>query len=71
MFKYGDRIQCKVINWNLGYIEIDVVPHGTDVMQINMQDVEREAWYEKAENMFLEYEFKAKNIGLDGLDYWN
>lgn len=54
LFKYGDRIQCKVIDWNLGYIEIDVVPHGTDVMQINMQDVEREAWYEKAENMFLE-----------------
>ena len=54
LFKYGDRIQCKVIDWNLGYIEIDVVPHGTDVMQINMQDVEREAWYEKAENMFSE-----------------
>ena len=53
-FKLGDRILCKVVNWSLGDIEIQIDSHGENVMQISFQDVERESWYDFAEEVFLE-----------------
>ena len=54
-FKYGDRILCKVYDWDKGII--DVVPVLTQKLnpfQISAEDMERQKWYETLENALLE-----------------
>ncbi len=53
-FQYGDRILCKVIDWDRGGIEVlPVILHNRN-LKINETDVKRQEWYEKLENYILD-----------------
>lgn len=53
-FKYGDRLLCKIIDWDLGQIEITVQKRESKALQINSTDVERANWYSFLESALLE-----------------
>lgn len=54
-FKYGDRILCRVYDWDKGIIEIiPVLTHKLNPFQISDEDMERHKWYEKLEDALLE-----------------
>ena len=53
-FKYGDRILCRVINWNDGVVEMKVQSSGLSDFIISDSEVEREEWYTAFENGLLE-----------------
>lgn len=54
-FKYGDRIMCRVSDWNRGIIDIiPVLTHKLNPFQISSEDMERQKWYETLENALLE-----------------
>ncbi|MBO6218929.1 MAG: hypothetical protein J6N81_05090 [Treponema sp.] len=54
-FKYGDRILCRVYDWDKGIIEIiPVLSHKLNPFQISAEDMERQKWYEVLENALLE-----------------
>lgn len=52
-FKYGDRLLCKVIDWDKGIIEISVLHHNENPFQMNSLDIEREKWYSDFETVLL------------------
>lgn len=52
-YKYGDRITCRVIDWDKGKIALDVLP--SDSMHISASDLARQDWYEKLEKLLLAY----------------
>ncbi|MBQ7538443.1 MAG: hypothetical protein IJT42_05715 [Treponema sp.] len=54
-FKYGDRILCRVYDWDKGIIEIiPVLTHKLNPFQINAEDFERHKWYDTLENALIE-----------------
>ncbi len=54
-FKYGDRILCRVYDWDKGIIEIiPILTHKLNPFQINGEDMERQKWYDALENALLE-----------------
>lgn len=56
-YKNGDRIICRVIDWDKGKIEVDVI--SSDSLQMSESDVARQEWYENLETLLLEY-FEAR-----------
>ncbi len=54
-FKYGDRILCRVYDWDKGIVEIiPILTHKMNPMQISVEDIERQKWYETLEKALLE-----------------
>lgn len=54
-FKYGDRILCKVLNWDSGKIAVEPVrAHKKDCLKIERSDVQRSDWYRNLETCLLE-----------------
>lgn len=53
-FNYGDRILCRVINWNDGIVDMKVLSSGLSDFIISDSEVEREEWYTAFENGILE-----------------
>ncbi len=53
-FKYGDRILCRVLNWNDALVEMTVQPSGLSDFVISDEAVQREEWYSHFENGLLE-----------------
>lgn len=51
--KAGDRILCKVVNWDLNVIDIKVI-HSSSEMQVQFNDINREQWFKNFENCFLD-----------------
>lgn len=54
-FRYGDRILCRVYDWDKGIIEIiPVLTHKLNPLQISAEDIERQKWYDTLESALLE-----------------
>ena len=53
-FKYGDRILCRVVDWDNCIIEVDFIPRSEGHLQMSMEDVDRENWYNSLEKCLLE-----------------
>ncbi|MBP3709166.1 MAG: hypothetical protein J6I73_01970 [Treponema sp.] len=53
-FKFGDRILCRVADWDLGYVEVMPIKRDNNVMQMRADDLERQGWYERLEKILLE-----------------
>ena len=53
-FKYGERILCRVLNWNDGIVEMTPQQSGLSEFVISDEAVEREEWYTYFENGLLE-----------------
>ncbi|MCR4821724.1 MAG: hypothetical protein K5873_02495 [Treponema sp.] len=54
-FKYGDRLLCRVYDWDKGIIEvIPVLTHKLNPFQISAEDMERHKWYETLESALME-----------------
>ena len=54
-FKYGDRLLCRVNDWDRGIIEIfPLVTHKLNPMQVNYEDMERQHWNDMLEKALLE-----------------
>ncbi len=56
-FHYGDRLLCKLQDWDNGKIEVVPLLIKEDRMRMAVSDVERQEWYEILENALLQ-EFK-------------
>ncbi|MBQ9495346.1 MAG: hypothetical protein IJR50_06885 [Treponema sp.] len=52
-FKYGDRILCRVVNWDLGHIEVMPVKRNEKYMRVQVDDLERQNWYALLEELLL------------------
>ena len=53
-FKLGDRILCRVFDWDKGIIEvIPILLHKMNPFQISKEDMERQKWYDTLENALL------------------
>ncbi|QSI01400.1 hypothetical protein DYE50_02245 [Treponema ruminis] len=53
-FKYGDRILCRVYDWDKGVIEvIPILEHKLNPFQISADDMERHKWYENLEKALI------------------
>lgn len=48
-FKYGDRIICRVVDWDRNCVEIDFEPRNSSGFQMTMEDVARSNWYAELE----------------------
>ena len=54
-FKYGDRILCRVFDWDKGIVEIiPVLTHKLNPFQMSSEDFERQKWNETLEKALLE-----------------
>ncbi len=54
-FKYGDRLMCRINDWDKGIIElIPVLTHKLNPFQVSQEDIERQKWYELLENALLD-----------------
>lgn len=53
-FCFGDRILCKVIDWDSHQIEIFIDKANSNPFQINQKDIARENWYNQLEQDLLE-----------------
>ncbi|MBQ3966464.1 MAG: hypothetical protein II684_06515 [Treponema sp.] len=54
-FKYGDRLLCRVVNWDRGIIEVfPLVTHKHNPMQIDSEDMARQHWNDMLEKTLLE-----------------
>ena len=54
-FRYGDRLLCRIYDWDRGLIElIPVLTHKLNPFQISNEDMERQRWYERLEEVLLE-----------------
>ncbi len=53
-FKYGDRLYCKVSDWDNCSVKIEFSPRTKDDSQIMNSDIQREKWYTTLENKLLE-----------------
>jgi len=52
-FRFGDRILCRVMNWDLGQIEVMPVKRNENPMQMRFDDLERQNWYDYLEKVML------------------
>ena len=57
-FSAGDRILCRVSNWNEGIVEVCKILKAGNPFKSDKHTIAREKWYEKLEN-FLEDSFKT------------
>lgn len=48
-FKYGDRIICRVVDWDRNCVEIDFESRNSSGLQMTMEDVARSSWYSELE----------------------
>ena len=48
-FKYGDRILCRVVDWDFGQIEVVPVKRDENSMRMQADDLERQNWYNRIE----------------------
>ncbi len=53
-FEYGDRILCRVINWEDSLVEMTVLKNDMKGMVVSQSALEREEWYTYFENGLLE-----------------
>ena len=56
-FTYGDRIVCRVLEWDKDLVEVKYLPQKTeqdDNMSISSADIEREEWYSNFESCLLQ-----------------
>ena len=53
-FKYGDRILCRVVDWDYGRIEVVPVKRDENPMCMQADDLERQNWYARVEADLLE-----------------
>lgn len=54
-FKYGDRIICRVVDWDNCIVELDFISRNQDEqLKITTDDIERENWYSILEKSLLE-----------------
>lgn len=53
-FQYGDRLLCKVFDWDAGIIDIVGITGSQEPFTITPEDVERENWYTALEQLLLE-----------------
>lgn len=52
-FTYGDRILCRVSDWDNNVIEMKYVPENKKKLRITYDDLDREEWYRKVEEKLL------------------
>lgn len=52
-FKFGDRILCRVINWEESVIEMNVLENDMKTMSVSKSALDREGWYTFFENGLL------------------
>lgn len=52
-FKYGDRILCRVINWEDSVVEMNVLENDMKSLTVSKSALEREGWYSYFENGLL------------------
>ncbi len=52
-FSYGDRICCRVVNWQAGEIEFKVVQKNKNLSVLDSRDLERGNWYSVFEKEIL------------------
>ena len=53
-FKYGDRILCRVIDWDKSIVEMTLQKSDMDGLVVSESDILREEWYSYFENGLLE-----------------
>ncbi len=53
-FKTGDRLICRVVDWDNCIVDIDFVPRSENHFQMTNDDIERERWYSLLEKYLLE-----------------
>ena len=54
-FKYGDRLLCRVVDWDRGVVEVfPLVTHKHNPLQINGEDLARQKWNDTLECALLE-----------------
>ena len=53
-FKYGDRLLCRVVDWDFGQIEVVPLKRDENPMRMQADDLERQNWYDRLESDFLE-----------------
>lgn len=53
-FEYGDRILCRVIDWENNVIEMQVKKNVAKSMTLSDEAIQREEWYSRFENALLE-----------------
>lgn len=51
--KYGDRILCRVVNWEMSFVEMTVLENDMNKMAVSKSALEREEWYTYFENGLL------------------
>lgn len=52
-FKFGDRILCRVIDWDADVIEVEIIPNLQKDFIVSEDNIEREEWYSVFENGLL------------------
>lgn len=52
-FRYGDRILCRVTDWDIGQIEVIPVKRDENPMRMRSDDLERQNWYDSLEDALL------------------
>lgn len=53
-FKVGDRLLCRVVDWDNCIVEVDFDSRNEEHYQMTMADVNREHWYSELEKALLE-----------------
>ncbi len=53
-FKSGDRLLCRVADWDACVVEVDFIHRTDERYQMTMDDVDREQWYTKLEKYLLD-----------------
>jgi len=53
-FSYGDRILCRLLDWDKGKIELEIDKRAENPFQTTDRDEERTKWYENLENYMLD-----------------
>lgn len=53
-FVSGDRLLCRVSDWDSCVVEVDFIHRTDEHFQMTMDDVDREQWYSKLEKYLLE-----------------
>lgn len=53
-FTLGDRLLCKVVNWDESIVEVNILKRNQSPYQMTLQDVGRENWYRLLETILLQ-----------------
>ena len=52
--EYGDRILCKVLDWQNAFVDVKVLKENHEELIVSQELIEREQWYSDFENSLLE-----------------